>query len=181
MTDYLVRMDTADAARVSFGSEWTIGHTGGTATWTFQLPIDETAATIRFDTERYEVAVAGEPPRHLRSGDTITLGPLVLRFLLPHPWTPTGVLLREAGPRSDSGADRLVLAAGPVLLGAGDSHVAAHDADETVTLFETADERPERSLAWKLVSGPLDGHRVNRLTLPTFLETDTLRAAIEPA
>ena len=205
MVECLVRMDAAGSAVFKAGDRWTIGHAGSDATWQFQLGIAAEEWIIRTEGDRFSVSrphradsptsggssspVSGEASldRVLREGDELAASGLTLRFRQPHPWTRAAVLERVDGPRAIDGTDAMLLANGPVLLGVDtDSHLivppaASGGPAETIALFiDPESEANDPTLAWKLVSGPLDTHPVNRLHPPTFLETDTLRVAVEP-
>lgn len=112
--------------------------------------------------------------RLLSDEDTIETGSRTLRFRRPHPWSPAAVIEVALGRREPSEPTHLLLAAGPVIMGPNaDSHVRV-DAAETVVLF-----RRDGGLMWKRLSGPLDAEPVNRLSLPSFIETDTLRCRVQ--
>lgn len=177
----IARMDTAGSAILAFrertAARWTIGHADSPATWRFRLGMASEAAVIVRSSEGY--VWNGEP---IGDGQVRSLPGLAVRFRQPHPWTPTAVLERLDGPRAVDGTESLVLASGPVLFGGEGAHLAARGAGETIALFrpDEAASDPEMTLAWKLVSGPLDSHPVNRIAPPTFIETDTLRLTLDP-
>ena len=112
--------------------------------------------------------------RTLGDEDTIDAAGRTLRFRRPHPWSAAAVVDVVHGRREPSEPTHLLMAAGPVILGPdADSHLQV-DAAETVVLFRTDD-----GLAWKRFSGPLDAEPVNRLSLPSLVETDTLRCRVQ--
>ena len=180
----LVRMDAAETALAAFGTSWSIGHTGGGATWQFGLGIAAKAALIHFTADGYSLTTDGQT-RPIRDGESIDLGPLALGFRKPHAWTPAAALVRLRGPRADGGIDRLLLGCGPLLFGdEADCHVSSHPSGdgcgETIVLARSREPDSDAPLVWKRLTGPLDAETLNRIVPPSFIETDTLRLHLEP-
>ena len=107
-----------------------------------------------------------------------------LRIRQPHPWTPTLVVRIVFGRRP--AVHRLLAAAGPIVIGhESDAHLHDAAAGETITLFAASDRHDVagegQELSWRRFDPrgqPSDS--VNRIAVPTLIETATLRLRIGP-
>lgn len=182
----LARIDGVGSVTIGWGQEWTVGRVGGGADWTFQAHLRSRALHVARTQTGWQLTAADRPASLVSLPDpgdvhTLELEGVCLALRQPHPWTPSAVLATSDGRRSAEGSDRLLLACGPVLIGADPhAHIVIPDAEETIVLF--LDDADSQSLAWRTL--PADVRRgtpgpVNRLALPALIDRDHMRFQLE--